>query len=109
MEHLFYSTVKPSMGKKSVWYQIMSTDFIKRINDQTPNQVPWDSPPDYFNNFGGDLKGIQEKIPYLKNLFGSLENIAFYLNPISFIPLQIINTGPKILKKSILNSALKMI
>jgi len=106
MGHLCYSTSSsPEWAKKAVWYQIMVDRFFNGNSSiHTPNLISWDSPPDYFNNFGGDLAGIKEKIPYLKNLFGceagvekscdqqaaqafrnsfySLENKALYLNPI---------------------------
>jgi len=79
-----YSTVyTPEWAKKAVWYQIMVDRFFRGdLSRNIPNLISWDAPPDYFNNFGGDLKGITEKTPYFKNLFGSLENKAFYLNPI---------------------------
>ena len=81
---LTYSTVcTPEWAKKAVWYQIMVDRFFRGDNSRNiPNLISWDAPPDYFNNFGGDLKGITKKISYFKNLFGSLENKAFYLNPI---------------------------
>ena len=79
-----YSTVyTPEWAKKAVWYQIMVDRFFRGdLSRNIPNLISWDAPPDYFNNFGGDLRGITEKIGYFKNLFGSLENKAFYLNPI---------------------------
>ncbi|EKE02868.1 MAG: glycosidase [uncultured bacterium] len=84
MELLSYSTVTtPDWVKKTIWYQIMTDRFYN--GDKSiipPNMIPWDAPPDFFNNYGGDLKGIKEKIPYFKNLFGSLENKAIYLNPV---------------------------
>ena len=81
---LTYSTVStPDWAKKTVWYQIMVDRFHKsNLSQNTPNLISWDAPPDYFNNFGGDLIGIKEKIEYFKNLFGSLENKGFYLNPL---------------------------
>ena len=81
---LTYSTVStPEWAKKAVWYQIMVDRFYRGdLSRNIPNLISWDAPPDYFNNFGGDLRGIKEKIDYFKNLFGSLENKAFYLNPI---------------------------
>ena len=85
MGHLYYSTLStPQWARKAIWYQIMVDRFYNADNTlPTPNLISWDSPPDYFNNFGGDLKGIKEKIPYFKKLFGKLENVAFYLNPIN--------------------------
>lgn len=81
---LAYSTVStPDWAKKVVWYQIFTDRFYREDTSRNvPNLISWDSPPDYFNNFGGDLKGIKDKIPYFKDLFGTLENTAFYLNPI---------------------------
>jgi len=82
---LSYSTVStPEWAKKTIWYQIMTDRFHKGNKSvKTPNLIPWDAPPDYFNNFGGDLTGIKNKIPYLKNLYGSLRDKAIYLNPIN--------------------------
>jgi len=84
MGHLSYSTSStPEWSKQVVWYQIMVDRFFNGDSSiHALNLISWDSPPDYFNNFGGDLAGIKQKIPYLKNLFHSLENKAFYLNPI---------------------------
>ena len=81
---LTYSTVcTPEWAKKAVWYQIMVDRFSRGdLSRNVPDLIDWAAPPDYFNNFGGDLQGIKEKIGYFKNLFGSLENKAFYLNPI---------------------------
>ena len=81
---LTYSTVcTPEWAKKAVWYQIMVDRFFRGdLSRNVPDLIDWDAPPDYFNNFGGDLQGIKEKIGYFKNLFGSLKNKAFYLNPI---------------------------
>jgi Glycosidases len=84
MGHFCYSTAStPEWSKKAVWYQIMVDRFYN--GDSTihaPNLISWDSPPDYFNNFGGDLAGIQQKIPYLNDIFGSLKDKALYLNPL---------------------------
>lgn len=85
MGHLYYSTAfTPEWSKQTVWYQIMVDRFFKGDPSlNTPNLASWNSSPDYFNNFGGDFAGIKEKIPYLKELFGSLKNKALYLNPIN--------------------------
>jgi glycosidase len=71
MGHLCYSTSStPEWSKKAIWYQIMVDRFYNGDSSiHTPNFISWDSPPDYFNNFGGDLPGIKQKIPYLKKLF----------------------------------------
>lgn len=84
MENNFYSTTSgPDWAQKAIWYQIMVDRFYNADSSINPsNLISWDSNPDYFNNFGGDLKGIIEKIPYLKTLFGSLKDKALYLNPL---------------------------
>lgn len=79
---IYYSTVKTCRwARKAVWYQILPDRFCK--SEDKPNVLPWDAKPDYFHNFGGDLKGIEQKIDYLKSLYGDLENFALYLNPIT--------------------------
>ena len=83
----------PASFKGGVMYQIFPDRFY---NSGTPKErvptdrdiVPWDSEPRWRpdsqgvvrNNdyFGGDLKGIEEKIPYIKNLGVTI----LYINPI---------------------------
>lgn len=79
---IYYSTVKTcKWARKAIWYQIFPDRFNKSCEKQ--NVLSWDAKPDYFNNFGGDLKGIEQKIDYFKDLFGDLKNFALYLNPIT--------------------------
>lgn len=84
MGQLFYSTAStPDWARKTIWYQIMVDRFYNADQSINPtNLISWDSPPDYFNNFGGDLRGIIEKISYLKDFFGALKDKAIYLNPL---------------------------
>ncbi len=79
---IYYSAVKTcKWARKAIWYQIFPDRFNKSC--EKPNILSWDAKPDYFNNFGGDLKGIEQKIDYFKELFGDLKNFALYLNPIT--------------------------
>ena len=83
----------PDIFKGATMYQIFPDRFCnsglpKRNVPTDRDLVPWDSEPRWrpdpegkvWNNdyFGGDLKGIERKIPYLKNLGISV----LYLNPI---------------------------
>lgn len=79
---IYYSTVKTcKWSRKAIWYQILPDRFNK--SHEKSDVLAWDARPDYFNNFGGDLKGIEQKIDYFKSLFGDLNNFAIYLNPIT--------------------------
>ena len=64
----------PAWSKNMVWYHI----FPDRFYTDRPN-LSWDTNP-IFNNqqFGGTIKGIIKKIPYLKDL--GIQGI--YINPI---------------------------
>ena len=84
----------PDWFKKSVMYQIFPDRFYRSGNEipQKPYAVfhcDWNDPPMYYVDpdtrqviaydfFGGNFKGIQEKLGYLKNLGISV----IYLNPI---------------------------
>lgn len=93
--------VQPEWVKQSVFYQIFPERFCNGepandvINGEyTQNGHPtirmekWDLPALPYDQaycldfFGGDLQGIQQKIPYLKELGVT----AVYLNPIFFAP-----------------------
>lgn len=81
----YYSTTNTAKwAKNSIWYQIIPDRFNKSSQDNPVfNLIDWDKPPTYFDNFGGDFRGIIEKIDYLKDLFGgSLEGVGFYFTPI---------------------------
>lgn len=83
--NLYYSTsATPEWSKELIWYQFIPDRFYRgRLDNPVPNLIDWNSSPTYFDNFGGDFKGIIEKIDYLKNLFeGSLNNTGFYFTPI---------------------------
>ncbi len=59
----------PDWAKGIVFYQIFPDRFChggSGKRDQT--LVPWDSIPTYDNYFGGDLRGILEKLDYLSEL-----------------------------------------
>ena len=83
----------PELFKGGTMYQIFPDRFYnsgapKENVPSDRDMVPWDTEPRWmpdangrvWNNdyFGGDLKGIEEKIPYIRNLGVSV----IYLNPI---------------------------
>lgn len=79
---IYYSTVKTcKWARKAIWYQIFPDRFNK--SSDKPNMLPWDARPNYFDSFGGDLKGIEQKLDYFRDLYGDLKNFALYLNPIT--------------------------
>ncbi len=60
----------PAWVKDTVWYQIMPDRFC-RSSDSPENEkiTPWGAEQKHFNTFyGGDLKGITQRLPYLKEL-----------------------------------------
>ncbi len=60
----------PSWTKDTVWYQIF-LDRFNKSKDQKEGYLPFGSITDKIKNnmfFGGDLKGVIEKIPYLVDL-----------------------------------------
>ena len=69
----------PSWVEKTVFYQIFPDRFENgdKTNDP-PNVAPWNSKPTGDSRFGGDIAGVQQHLPYLKNLgIGSV-----YFNPV---------------------------
>lgn len=92
--------VQPAWVKEAVFYQIFPERFCNGdpANDVQPGEYrvdghptqhrDWDeTPPDYetgrcLDFFGGDLEGVRQKIPYLKELGVT----ALYLNPIFTAP-----------------------
>lgn len=71
----------PAWVGDTVWYQIMPDRFRK--GSDHPRRYPlrsWSSSRNihFWDTYGGDLKGITEKLPYLKELGIT----ALYLNPI---------------------------
>ncbi len=92
---------QPEWVKKSVFYQIFPERFCNgnpqndvkdgeyQLNGHDTIQIKnWDSTPLPYEQgfcldfFGGDLEGVKEKIPYLKDLGVT----AVYLNPIFLAP-----------------------
>lgn len=69
----------PDWAKGTVYYQIFPERFANGDKDNDPDgTVEWGSVPTRENYMGGDLKGVKDNIPYLRNL--GVETI--YLNPI---------------------------
>ncbi len=71
----------PAWVNDTVWYQIMPDRFRK--GGTHPRRVPlrgWDNAKNihFWDTFGGDLKGITEKLPYLQKLGIT----GIYLTPI---------------------------
>ncbi|GHI00714.1 glycoside hydrolase family 13 protein [Neobacillus kokaensis] len=60
----------PKWVKNAVWYQIFPERFANGNKENDPeNVIPWGSKePSPVNFFGGDLEGVIQKVPYLKEL-----------------------------------------
>lgn len=73
----------PEWVKDAIFYQIFPERFFNgnRQNDP-PGTQPWGSKPELFNFMGGDLDGVIQKLPYLKELGIN----AIYFNPIFEAP-----------------------
>jgi len=69
----------PEWVRDAIFYQIFVDRFANgdQSNDP-PGVTPWGSPPTRDNFFGGDLQGILDHLPYLKDLGVT----ALYLTPI---------------------------
>jgi cyclomaltodextrinase len=73
------SKLPPVWASQSIFYQIFPERFCNGDSSNDPgNTAAWNGQPDNFNFFGGDLQGIIDQIPYLKQLGVT----ALYLNPI---------------------------
>lgn len=75
----------PKWVNDTVWYQIFPERFCNGNPDNDPEGVlPWKEEGKVTNKefYGGDLKGICDKIPYLKNLGIT----GIYLTPINLSP-----------------------
>lgn len=71
--------IEPNWVKGSIFYQIFPERFYNGdFDNDPPNKVNWTDMPNRNNFFGGDLKGIIEKMSYLKKLGIN----AIYLNPV---------------------------
>jgi len=70
----------PSWVNDTVWYQIFPERFCNGDSSIDPENVkPWQSGKVGMHDFyGGDIKGIRDKIPYLKDLGIT----GIYLNPV---------------------------
>ncbi|MFU8785951.1 MAG: glycoside hydrolase family 13 protein [Candidatus Izemoplasmataceae bacterium] len=71
----------PTWVKDQVWYSIFPERFNNGNTDvDKPNILPWGKTDEYSNNllFGGDLKGITEKLEYLSDIGFT----GLYLTPI---------------------------
>jgi glycosidase len=73
----------PAWVQDSIFYQIFPDRFRNGLASNDPPDVqPWGSSPTATNWMGGDLQGIQQGIPYLRELGIT----AIYLNPIFVSP-----------------------
>lgn len=91
----------PEWAKHAVWYQIFPERFRNGDSGNDPDPVrpwtsewltpsPWEGTDGqtfykwyvFFRHYGGDLAGIEEKLPYLKELGIN----AIYLNPVFQAP-----------------------
>ncbi len=79
----FVPAQPPKWASHQIFYQIFPDRFCNGDPKNDPlHKVTWNSEPENFNFFGGDLQGIINKIPYLKELGVT----ALYLNPIFDAP-----------------------
>ncbi len=59
----------PEWVKDAVFYQIFPDRFYRGDMDEKANKLSnWDDKPEGDSFYGGDIKGIIEKLPYLQNL-----------------------------------------
>ena len=77
------NVVTPDWVKDAIFYQIFPERFQNgnRANDPEGSE-PWGSKPKLFNFMGGDLDGVIQKLPYLKDLGVN----AIYFNPLFEAP-----------------------
>ena len=69
----------PAWVKDAVFYQIFPERFANGDKSNDPEQTQaWGGEPENFNFFGGDLAGVEQKLPYIK----SLGINAIYFNPL---------------------------
>lgn len=69
----------PDWVKEAIFYQIFPDRFaIGNNREKSKKLTKWDSKPKHDSTFGGDLAGIIDKLPYLKDLGIN----AIYLTPI---------------------------
>lgn len=68
----------PNWARDAIFYQIFPDRFARSARPGKDNFQPWGSTPTVNGFQGGDIYGIIEKIPYLKDLGVT----AIYLNPV---------------------------
>lgn len=69
----------PEWAKDAIFYQIFPDRFANGdLSNDPPNVVPWGSTPTAHNHFGGDLRGILDRLDYISLLGVN----CLYLNPI---------------------------
>ncbi len=102
------SVTTPNWAKQAVWYQIWVGRFRDGSPaDNQPNTVPWRWPwyKPYHNrkqkfnasqrnfnrDYGGDIQGVQQELPYLRRLGVN----ALYFNPIFEAPGQTVKYFPE--------------
>lgn len=71
----------PEWVKHAIFYQIFPDRFARSPRTQHPKGItfkPWGTPPEEQGFQGGDLRGVTDKLDYLKDLGIT----AIYLNPI---------------------------
>ncbi|HEY9900408.1 MAG TPA: alpha-amylase family glycosyl hydrolase [Pantanalinema sp.] len=69
----------PGWAKNAVFYQIFPERFANGDRANDPRGVePWGATPTFDNFMGGDLDGVTQKLPYLKELGVN----ALYFNPV---------------------------
>jgi neopullulanase len=69
----------PGWVRDAVFYQIFPDRFAASTRVPKPGPLePWDVPPTHHGFKGGDLLGIEERLPYLAELGVT----ALYLNPV---------------------------
>ncbi len=72
-------SLPPVWASNQVFYQIFPERFCNGDQSNDPvGKEAWGNSPSCFNFFGGDIKGIINKIPYLQQIGVT----ALYLNPI---------------------------
>jgi len=73
----------PTWVKDTLWYSIFPDRFFNHEN-KSQGILDWESEKDYKNTqfYGGNLKGIKEKLPYIKEMgFGGLYMTPIFLSP----------------------------
>lgn len=76
-------TEVPEWANGTIWYQIFPERFCNGQTENDPIDVqPWGTVPTRENHFGGDLRGIINKLPYLQELGVDV----LYLTPIFTSP-----------------------